>query len=203
MINLLKPFRHLHKTYRILQNQVQSHLLAHLSEQEKREYLAYWARRTGYRIFVETGTYMGKTAIHMSSICRTCHTIEVSEKLYAAAKETLRPYGNISLHHGDSGAVLPAILAGIDEPALFWLDAHHSGGKTGGAKRTTPIRPELEAIFAHPVKTHVILIDDARAFLGLKGYPTIKAMERLVRKAGGGYKMIINNDIIVIYHEDI
>ncbi len=202
-MNLIKPLRNLYRTYRILQNQVQSHLLTHRSEEEKREYVANWARRTGCQIFVETGTYLGKTAIHMSSVCRTCHTIELSEKLHGAVKETLRPYGNISLHHGDSGAILPAILADIDEPVLFWLDAHYSGGKTGGAKRTTPILPELEAIFGHAIKTHVILIDDARAFLGLKGYPTIRAVERLVRKAGDGYKMIIDNDIIVIYHEDI
>ena len=202
-MNFLKPLRRLYRTYRILQNQVQSHFLTHSSEEEKREYVAHWARRTGYQVFVETGTYIGKTAIHMASICRTCHTIELSEKLYGAAKQALRPFGNISLHHGDSGAILPTILADIDEPALFWLDAHHSGGKTGGAERNTPILPELEAIFAHPIKTHVILIDDSRAFLGLKGYPTIKAVERSVRKAGDGYKMIINNDIIVIYNEDI
>ena len=72
-----------------------------------------------------------------------------------------------------------------------------------GAKRRTPILPELEAIFAHPIGSHVILIDDARAFLGMKGYPTIKKIERFVRKEGKGYKMIINNDIIVIYREEI
>ena len=74
---------------------------------------------------------------------------------------------------------------------------------TAGAKRRTPVLPELEAIFAHPIRNHVILIDDARAFIGMKGYPTIKNLERLVRKGTDDYKMIISNDIIVIYHEEI
>ncbi len=202
-MNWMKPLRGIYKTYKILENKVQSHLLTHLSEQEKRDYLSYWAKRTGYGTFVETGTYIGKTTMHMASILDTCHSIELSKDLYDAARERLAGYKNINLYQGDSADVLPAILNQIDEPAIFWLDAHHSGGVTVGAKRRTPVLPELEAIFAHRIKDHVILIDDARAFIGMKGYPTIKKLERLVRSGTDDYKMIISNDIIVIYYEDI
>ena len=199
----MKPLRKLYKIYKILENKVQSHSVTHRTEQEKREYLACWAEKTGYQTFVETGTYLGQTAIHMASILGKCHTIELSKDLYDAAEKTLGRHENISRYQGDSADVLPAVLDRIDGPAIFWLDAHYSAGVTAGDKRHTPILPELEAIFAHRIKNHVILIDDARAFIGMNGYPTIKKLRRLVRKGGGGYKMIINNDIIMIYHEEI
>lgn len=199
----MKPLRGLYKAYKILQNQVQTHRITHRSEEEKREYISYWAKRAGFKTFVETGTYLGKTAKHMSAVFDRCHTIELSLGLYEAAKEALAPYENITLHQGDSATILPTILEKLDEPALFWLDAHYSAGPTAGAKASAPIETELGAIFRHPVKDHVVLIDDARAFLGMNGYPTIRRLKKLVRKTSGGYKMIINNDIIIIYREDI
>lgn len=202
-MNWKNPIRKLYKIYKILENKVQSHPITHRTEQEKREYISYWAERVGYETFVETGTYLGQTATYMSSVFKKCHTIELSKDFYDAAEETLGRHENVSRHHGDSADVLPAVLDQVDGPAIFWLDAHYSAGVTAGNKRRTPILPELEAIFAHRIEDHVILIDDAREFLGMKGYPTIRELRRFVRSGGDGYKMIINNDIIVIYHEGI
>jgi hypothetical protein len=33
-------------------------------------------------------------------------------------------YGNIQVLHGNSSAVIPAILKMLREPAFFWLHAH-------------------------------------------------------------------------------
>jgi len=203
LIIRMKLIRKLHRTYKILQNKVQSHDITHRSEDEKREYMSYWAKRAGFKTFVETGTYLGKTAKHISAFVDRCHTIELSQGLYEAAKEALAPYENITLYQGDTAIILPAILEKLDEPALFWLDAHYSAGPTAGAEARAPIETELGTIFRHPVKDHVVLIDDAREFIGMNGYPTIKRLKKLVRKTSGGYKMIINNDIIIIYREDI
>ena len=199
----MKSLRGLCKAYKILQSQVQTHRITHRTEEEKREYIASWVKRTGIKTFIETGTYRGKTAKHMSTLVERCHTIELSQSLYEAASEALGPHKNITLHQGDSATILPAILAEIDAPALFWLDAHYSAGTTAGAEAHAPIETELSTIFRHPVKDHVVLIDDARDFIGMNGYPTIKRLKNLVRKTSGGYKMIINNDIIIIYREDI
>jgi hypothetical protein len=49
--------------------------------------------------------------------------------------------------NGDSGGVLAQVVAGLEEPALFWLDAHTSGGNTADAGRDT-IEEELRTIFA-------------------------------------------------------
>lgn len=197
------PLRKLVKVYRILQNLVQSHRLRHYSEQEKRHYLASWAEATGCQVFVETGTYNGKTARFMSSRCRNCYTIEHSRDLYLEAKALCAGHDNVELFHGDSAEVLPTVLAKISEPALFWLDAHYSSGRTAGETGRAPIFAELGAIFAHHITDHAILIDDAREFMGMNGYPTIKQLRRFVRKNGRDYGMMINNDIIVLYNSEL
>jgi hypothetical protein len=66
----------------------------------------------------------------------------------------------------------------------------------------SPILQELTRIFEHPIKEHVILIDDARDFLGVNGYPTVKALHRFVR-ARSPYRMRISNDIIRLYNEEL
>lgn len=202
-MGLAKRIRGISKAIRIVRHQIDSHRISHMSESEKREYIAGWAERAGIKTFVETGTYLGKTVRFMSGRVDRCYSIELSQDLYEAAKSSLARHQNISLYCGDSAEILPAILKEIDQPALFWLDAHYSSGKTAGGKDYNPIAAELRAIFDHPVKDHLVLIDDAREFIGMNGYPTIRQMRKLVSSYGDGYTMIINNDIIAIYREDI
>ena len=64
---------------------------------------------------------------------------------------------------GDSGEKLASIIASIDEPITFWLDAHNDNELLEFGKNT-PILRELEAIKSHPIKTHTLLIDDVRLF---------------------------------------
>ena len=92
----------------------------------------------------------------------------------------------------------PELLHDIHEPALFWLDGHYSGGFTARGDKETPVEAELRAILAHPVKGHVILIDDARCFTGVNDYPPISAMQRWVQEANAGYTCEVDTDIIRI-----
>ena len=50
------------------------------------------------------------------------------------------------------------MIADIQEPITFWLDAHRFPPVEG--EKNNPILEELEAIAAHPIKTHTLLIDD-------------------------------------------
>jgi hypothetical protein len=70
----------------------------------------------------------------------------------------------VSLLQGNSLDVLPRVLADIQEPVTFWLDAHYSGNWGGGADN--PILHELHYIFYHWARLSgtVILIDDWRLF---------------------------------------
>lgn len=128
-------------------------------------------RASGCRRFVETGTYLGNTIEVIARLGLTCHTIEIDPTIHARARKVLGRHRNIDFILGDSAAALPVLLARIDEPTCFWLDGHYSGGVTGTAREETPISAELDAILAHPVRSHTILIDDARLFDGTHDYP--------------------------------
>ena len=104
-------------------------------------------------------------------------------------------YANVKLLHGDSGSLLPACVATLCQPALFWLDGHYSGGLTAKGDVETPISAELHAILASPIKNHVILIDDARCFNGSADYPFIDELIKTVREQSD-YHIEVSSDII-------
>jgi hypothetical protein len=181
---------------------IQSQPYMLLSDIEKREEIRRWQLATGYKVFVETGTFLGKTTLAMSQIFDRCFTIEIDENLYARARQLLASRSNITVILGDSGEKLPEVVAQLEEPAIFWLDGHYSKSVTGKGARDTPIEAELHAIFHHRIKEHVILIDDARAFLGIHGYPSVARLKKFVDEHST-HRMRISNDIIRIYHADL
>lgn len=98
--------------------------------------------------------------------------------------------------HGDSGKILPEILASLNKPCLFWLDAHYSDGITAKGDVETPIVSELEAIFNHSIQSHVILIDDARCFIGENDYPTIDWLREYILKQHLDWVFEVRDNII-------
>jgi hypothetical protein len=86
------------------------------------------AKNHGIGILVETGTYLGemvrKTVNHFESI----FTIELDENLAHKAMKRFQRYSKVQILHGDSSIILESILEQIQEPAIFWLDGHYSGG---------------------------------------------------------------------------
>jgi hypothetical protein len=82
----------------------------------------------GIEVFVESGTFKGKTAIVESRFFREVHTIELSPELYRANLAVFqRDFPNIFAYEGDSASVLQELVMKIKEPCLFFLDAHWSG----------------------------------------------------------------------------
>lgn len=152
-------------------------------------------RRFGLQEFVETGTYMGDTLAYVAQTGIDCASIELSPQLHQAARRRFARAANVRLIEGDSGIRLPEMLADIRRPVLFWLDGHYSAGVTASAALHTPISAELQAILRHPVKGHVILIDDARCFDGSNDYPHIDDLLRVVRE-DGNYAAEVSIDII-------
>ncbi len=186
------------RSFFIIKYHIDSHYYELPQEMEKREILVRWGKNFDCKIFVETGTYNGKTTEYASNHFDKCVTIELDETLYKRAVEKFKNKNNVQVRHGDSGTILPEFLRSINERTLFWLDAHYCGRNTAKGKSNTPIMEEILAIMNHPV-SHVILIDDARMYLGFDGYPSIRELRKLVNKVGKGYEMTILNDIIRIY----
>jgi hypothetical protein len=140
-------------------------------DNRKRELLRDAARRHGLRVLVETGTYMGETAWALRRDLDRIETIELEPTLAQLARIRFARVSNVHVHEGDSASVLPRILNSLDEPALFWLDAHPSTDRTarGGP---IPLQAELASIARHPVAGHVVLVDDLQ-YAGTPGYPAL------------------------------
>ncbi|MFL5538543.1 MAG: hypothetical protein ACJ8J0_06095 [Longimicrobiaceae bacterium] len=142
--------------------------------------IRHYARRHGTRVLVETGTNLGLMVVSQRNHFERIWSIELDPALHAAARERLKRFRHVTLLRGDSGVELAKVLAELDRPALFWLDAHWSGGVTARGAVDTPISQELAMVLAHPVRGHVVLIDDAHEFVGENGYPPYAVLAREV-----------------------
>jgi len=162
----------------------------------KERTVAEYARRFSPRVFVETGTFRGDMLFSNRRRFDRLYSVELDPALYQAAVRRFARHPQVSLRHGDSGQMLPAILAELAEPALFWLDAHYSGGVTARGAIDTPIVQEMERIFTHPVRGHVVLVDDAHEFVGANGYPTMDEFEAYVKERRPEWTVEVWNNII-------
>ncbi|KKK92981.1 hypothetical protein LCGC14_2697460, partial [marine sediment metagenome] len=86
-----------------------------------------------------------------------------------------------------------------NQPCLFWLDAHYSGGNDAEGELWCPILLELKHILNNSKFDHVILIDDARGFKGINDWPTLKELKKLISMKRPNYCFKVKNDIIRVY----
>lgn len=157
------------------------------------------AKAGGIRVFVETGTYEGRTLAAMIPFFDRLYSIELGEDLYRRACDRFASVPKVRLLQGDSGDRLADVLElEREERCLFWLDAHYSRGDTARGEEETPILKELELIGAHPVKGHLLLVDDARCFGADEGYPSIEWMKAAAARLFPGSAFSVDRDIIMI-----
>jgi hypothetical protein len=79
---------------------------------------------------------------------------------------------------------------------LYWLDGHHSAGNTGRGAKDTPIREELDAVFARGHPGDVILIDDARCFDGTRDYPRLEELVAAIRARRPDLRVWVERDVV-------
>jgi hypothetical protein len=156
------------------------------------------AQRYGTRVLVETGTYFGDMVAAMKRDFARIYSIELSRPLHEKAVARFRDQPHVTLIHGDSGQAIRQVLAQLDEPALFWLDGHFSSGVTARGSQDTPVREELDAIFAARDLPHVILIDDARLFGTDPTYPTAEDLRAQIRGHRPQLEFAVDADIVRI-----
>ena len=124
-------------------------------------------------MFIETGTYLGDTALWADVYFKKVYTIEYSEEIYAIAKKRISESGRkIELLYGDSRSNLSEIYQEKQESALLWLDAHWCEGDSYGQYDQCPLIDELD-IINQANHDDIILIDDARLFLAPPPLPNL------------------------------
>jgi hypothetical protein len=62
----------------------------------------------------------------------------------------------------------------------------------------TPVIAEIKNILSHPIKNHVIVIDDARLFIGTRDYPTIEEVKKIVAQINNELNVEVVHDFIII-----
>jgi tetratricopeptide (TPR) repeat protein len=93
--------------------------------------LSKHAQHAAQRV-VETGTCAGYSTRKLSRIYQHVDTVELSEDLSAKTRASMDQEGfrNVRFHVGDSAQVLRTVVREIQEPCVFYLDAHWSGDET-------------------------------------------------------------------------
>jgi hypothetical protein len=164
----------------------------------KRMIIREYQKNSNYKILVETGTYFGDMIYAQMDYFESIYSIELSKIFYDKAVKRFRKYKKIHLLYGDSSVELGLIVKEILQPAIFWLDGHYSGGLTAKGASECPIVSELNQIFANGNLAHIILIDDARCFIGENDYPTIEELQRYFIEKNINHSFEVKDDVIRI-----
>jgi len=148
------------------------------------------------RIFIETGTHVGTTTLQMVDYFDIIHTIELKEPEFRGVQKIIDEKGisNITQYLGDSRTYLPKIIENINEPCVFWLDAHWH-------QSTAPLMENLESISQHSIKNHLILVDDVRQ-LRMWGCPMLEKTLQYCKDKFPQHHIYAENDIIHIVPEN-
>ena len=164
----------------------------------KQRTLQTYSIKYGLKIMVETGTLFGDMVEAMKKVFDRIYSIELDKGLYEEARKRFKGEKHIELICGDSGVEIINLMNKIDEPALFWLDAHFSGGITAKGETDTPIYKELSTILNAPDRGHVMIIDDARSFGSDRDYPGMDELIEFVKSKRSNLDIAVQDDSIRI-----
>jgi hypothetical protein len=185
-------------------------------------------------VFIETGTFKGGIPQLMLedgtfNQWEKIYTIELNEEMCKIASKRYSLYeagqpfdrdtdekdetfngrkeffgGKLVLIQGDSGKKLKDVLSEINEPCVFWLDAH-AGAKEGYARGEVdcPLIEELDVISNHNIKNHIITVDDADLLgqIQYNGGDIVCDYSDMTREKVESMLKSINSDFSVSYPE--
>ncbi|MEG4583368.1 FkbM family methyltransferase [Microcoleus sp. MON1_C5] len=154
--------------------------------------------------FVETGTWKGDTSVWAAQHFPQVFTIEFANHIYESTSSTYSHIKNIEFLWGHTTEQLKLVVPQLNEPALFWLDAHWMGGGTAGENDECPLLEELEIINNSECE-HFILIDDARLFLSpppsphrIEQWPSLNEIMATLSAKTSRYTVIFEDAIVSV-----
>jgi hypothetical protein len=168
---------------------------------------------SGIDAAIETGTFKAEGTLLLREVVSRVWTVELDAALYERATASHSHRAGITFLQGSSDEVLSKLIADVDEPVIFWLDAHggmvdHLSQKVfnpAGDNTQCPLIGELQAIrgFCHAASS-CILIDDARVFLGplpqlrAGDWPSLVNIIDLLRTDVDRYITILDDVVIAV-----
>ena len=165
-------------------------------ENFKAEIIRRVAINYNYRIFIETGTYLGNTSKYLANYFKKILTVELDKDLFLKSQDNLKKYTNIECYNNDSENFLKEIILNINEEAIFFLDAHYSGPGTSNLKGITPCVNELKEISKGSIKSHVIIIDDISDFSVSDNKQRLSEIISLIENISPNYKFYFDYDMM-------
>jgi hypothetical protein len=182
--------------------------MGYVSFSMPREIVLKFREKGGILNFVETGTFQGGTSFWAANHFDEVYTIEIDPEISkATASKPGRPE-NIRFFVGNSKDVLPKVVGQLKGRSLFWLDGHWCNVTDLGKDMECPLLDELRAM--GNLKDAVILIDDARAFLGplppphdKTQWPRIDEIFLLLKQQFPGNLVTIADDVIYCLPPDL
>jgi hypothetical protein len=169
----------------------------------KQQIVRWYVHRFGIRHLVETGTYLGEMVAALAGDVETLVSIELGEELHKKASERFARRRNVRLLQGDSAQLLARVAAEAPDATLFWLDAHYSHGNTARGVEDTPVLTELDVVLARGRRGDVVLIDDARLFGDVPGWPVLEDIRKAVSTHDRGLVFEVADDIVRVYDDRV
>lgn len=152
-------------------------------------------------IWVETGTFTGKTTDFLAKRYPHVHGIEPEKDLFDKAVKRFSGR-NVTLYNNVSEIEMHNLLPGLNGNVNFWLDGHYSAESTFKGEKDCPVEDELAAIRENLANfdSVTVLIDDVRCFYPENteygDYPSVDYLVDWTRKHDFRWRIV--HDIFVM-----
>lgn len=158
--------------------------------------------------FLETGYYMGSGVERaIKAGFEKIFSIEISSIHVENGKKRHENYitlGQVEIINDDSRNLYKTIKQFPNKRFLFFLDAHADQSNQHEKSIACPVIEELEAIRNHPIKDHVILVDDMRLFRSQSAWARGILVDKIItelHKINPNYKIsffkgVAENDVL-------
>ena len=154
--------------------------------------------KNGCSTFIETGTFQGDTVqLALDAGFETIRSVELNANNYKKCRVRFRDQKDkVRLYHGHSEHMFWDMIKEFNDPLMFWLDSHYSGCgdtyETSLGNTYSSLKFELKTLAKHPVKNHIIMIDDVRDFNTIN-------MDFITREVVVKMVLDINPNYLIVY----
>lgn len=149
--------------------------------------------------FVEIGSFIGDgIQLALDAGFTNIKSVELNENNYNLCLERFKHVSDfVTLYQGASEDLLWSMIKDINEQIMFFIDGHYSGVSetyvTSKGKTFSSIKNDLLTIKKHPIKDHIILIDDRRDFSNQNmDYITEDLVIKLLMDINPNYQIIFD-----------